>query len=372
MYVNEAFKITMYQLSQKHAEIRLTSLLIIKELFQRSHHFRELLIADFQLFSKLVLEIDPNAPLPPPPAALKQLKLVAMQTIKEWYETYGEIYKKLKIGYQYLKKSRVVDFDDMEARSVHERRRIEEKEAKLTALRLEKLKALTEEVSTEETEIVDCLAQIENGLELLLPDEFAIKEPNRNKGPNSSDTCDFRAHGITNNATFSLVIDVQPFQTIQVNQDNREIIRCMQEQYRLLTSRFLPVVFKWNILSAKLGSEEQLQKKILDLKLRVELAIKKYQEINLSSCIADSHSDATSDSDLETVPDLDNYGENISNVFSATDGVGDDTVKTGPQTNGGPSRKRRRKEDERTLPFDIDSYATSQFDTPIPTFSRYL
>ncbi|XP_057376484.1 UV-stimulated scaffold protein A-like [Daphnia carinata] len=366
VYVNEAFKIVIHHLSQMHSEIRLSSLLIIKELFKRSHHFRELLIADFQCFSKLVLEIDPNTPLPPPSTALKQLKVLATKTIKEWYETYGETYKKLKIGFQYLKKSKVVDFEDMEARSAQERQRMQEKEAKLTAVRKEKLKVLKEEVTTEEIEIRDCLTQIENGLELLLPDEFAIKAPNGCEDPDSSDTCDFRAHGISNNATFSLVIDVQPFQIIEVNQHNRELIRCMQDQYRLLTGRWLPAVFKWNIISAKLGAEEKLQKSILDLKMKVELTIKKYQETNLASCKLHSDLDCSSDSDLETVPDLDSHEENLTDIFSTTDA----TVETKPESHGYLCRKRRRKNNERTLPLDIDSYATSLSSVPAPTFSR--
>lgn len=124
----------MHQLNQKHSEVRLACLLIFKELFQRSHYFRELLVADFQDFSKLVLDIDARYPLPPPPAALKQLKVTAMKTIKEWYEVYGEAYKKLKIGYLYLKKSKAVDFEDMEARSAQERTRIQEKEERLFKL----------------------------------------------------------------------------------------------------------------------------------------------------------------------------------------------------------------------------------------------
>ncbi|KAI9561766.1 hypothetical protein GHT06_012727 [Daphnia sinensis] len=369
VYVNEAFKIVMHQLSQMHSEIRLSSLLIIKELFQKSHHFRELLIADFQFFSKLVLEIDPNAPLPPPLAALKQLKVLATKTIKEWHETYGETYKKLKIGFQYLKNSKLVDFEDMEARSVQERQRIQEKETKLTAVRQAKLKALNEEVTTEEIEINDCLTQIENGLELLLPDEFAIHAPNRCENPDTNtDTCDFRAHGISNNATFSLVIDVQPFQVIEVSQDNQEIIRYMQDQYRLLTVRWLPAVFKWNITSAKLGAEEKLQKRILDLKIKVELTIKKYQETNLASCKLESDLDSSCDSDLETVPDLDNDEENSTDIFSTTDA----TVETKSETHRCLFRKRRRKSNERTLPLDIDSYATSQSNVPAPTFSRNI
>jgi hypothetical protein len=355
----------MHQLNQKHSEVRLACLLIFKELFQRSHYFRELLVADFQDFSKLVLDIDARYPLPPPPAALKQLKVTAMKTIKEWYEVYGEAYKKLKIGYLYLKKSKAVDFEDMEARSAQERTRIQEKEERLLALKQIKLKTLMEELASEEADLIDCITQIENGFELLFPDEFSLKEPSKCAGPSDSDTLDFRAHGITNNATFNLVIEVQTTQTIHVTEDNREIIKCVQDQYRLLTSRFLPAVFKWNITAAKLGADERLQKKILDLKLKVELAIKKYQELNLSSCSTEL--DSSSESDLETVADLNNYENEVTEVISDNS---DELEDSTPRSIRSPAKKKKKVDNERRLPLDIDSYASSQSNIPVPTFSR--
>ncbi len=374
IYVTEIFKIIMHQLGQKHSEVRLASLHIVKELFQRSHCFRELLAADFQDFSKLVLDIDPKAPLPPPPAALKQLKLTAMKMIKEWYEVYGEAYKKLKIGYLYLKKSKAVDFEDMEARSTQERLRIEAREAKLNSMKQEKLNKLMEELSSEETELLGCVTQIENGFVLLVPDEFEIKEtitPTDLASEPSTSNCDFRAHGMTN-PNFNLVIQVNPFK-IEVSRDNQEIVQCLQDQYRLLTARFSPMVFKWNVTAAKLGAEERVQKRILDLKLKVELAAQKYQELNLSHCNVnipmESSSDA--DSDLETVPDVDFQYENETLKF-VDNLVGDPALDNKPGTSRISDKVNRkfRKGSPAKLPLDIDSYATSQSSLPQPTFSQ--
>ena len=206
--------------------------------------------------------------------------------------------------------------------------------------------------------MINCATQVENGFELLLPDEFSIKEHGKCGDPINSDTCDFRAHGITNNATFNLVIEVQTSQTIQVTEDNHEIIRCMQDQYRLLTSRFLPMVFKWNIIATKLGADERLQKKILDLKLKIELIIKKYQELNLSSC--NTQVDSSSESDLETVPDLDiNYENDVNSDII------DVTPDCKQRPSGRPAPKKQRIDDKRKLPLDIDSYASSQSAAPI-------
>ena len=361
-YVVEVFKVLMHHLNEKHSEIRLATLNIMKDLFTRSHTFRELLAADFQNFSKLVLDIDPKAPLPPPPAALKQLKVTAMKTIKEWYEVYGAAYKKLKIGFLYLKNSKAVDFEDFEARSLQERLRIEERETKVNLMKQEKLSAIQKEISDEETEMLDCIAQLKNGFSLLVNDDFKLNE--RPVNSPGSPNGDLRVHGMAN-PQFSLLIEVQPFQ-IQVTPDNEEVIRCIQDQYRLLTHRFLPIVYKWNISATKLGADGTLQKKILDFKGEIEFVLKKYQEMNLSNCKIDNEEDS-SDSDLETVPDAENENdEAFSFDFDYLD------ERAGPS--GVPARipkRNQRQTEAKTLPLDIDSYATSQSSLQLPTFSMY-
>lgn len=373
VYVTEVFKILMHQLNQKHSEIRLATLNIMKDLFKRSHTFRDLLASDFQEFSKLVFDIDPKAPLPPPAAALKMLKVTAMKTVKDWYEVYGEAYKKLKIGFLYLKNSKVVDFEDFEARTLQERLRSEEREAKLNLIKHEKLNGIRKEISDEETEILECVAQLKNGFELLLNDDFKLTKESvdSQEHDNSTTSSDLRVHGLTN-PQFSLLIEVQPFQ-IKVTRDNKEIIQCIQDQYRLLLNRFLPLVFKWNISAAKLGAEEPLQKKILDLKSEVELVVERYQKLNLPSCKLETNLENSSDSesDLETVPDVENYeDESLSYAELFGNDVSDPEQLPGPSRIPSRNVKRRIKQTEqKCLPSDIDSYATMQSSLQLPTFS---
>ena len=54
-YVKHCFYLVMTQLEKDHSEIRLSSLLIIDEIFNRSHCFRDLLLKDFQNFLELTL-----------------------------------------------------------------------------------------------------------------------------------------------------------------------------------------------------------------------------------------------------------------------------------------------------------------------------
>ena len=54
-YVRHVFYLLMTRLEKDHAEVRLSAFQIARELFVRSHCFRDLLLSDFQRFLELVL-----------------------------------------------------------------------------------------------------------------------------------------------------------------------------------------------------------------------------------------------------------------------------------------------------------------------------
>lgn len=96
------------QLNQEHAEIRFSAFQIVDELFTRSHQFRTLIISNFQEFLELTVETDYEQPLPPPYEVAQKLKKTAIKSIQEWYEKYGEAYKKLSLGHHFLKQNKKV------------------------------------------------------------------------------------------------------------------------------------------------------------------------------------------------------------------------------------------------------------------------
>ena len=53
--MRQAHRVLLSQLEREHAEVRRSTVQVIDELFHRSHCFRELLLADFQLFIELTL-----------------------------------------------------------------------------------------------------------------------------------------------------------------------------------------------------------------------------------------------------------------------------------------------------------------------------
>lgn len=98
----------MSRLAEGHAEVRLSALQMAAELFSRSHHFRTLLVSNLQEFLELTVETDPEQPLPPPKEVARRLKTLAIRTVQDWQATYGQAYKKLALGYHFLKQVKKV------------------------------------------------------------------------------------------------------------------------------------------------------------------------------------------------------------------------------------------------------------------------
>ncbi|XP_038070898.1 UV-stimulated scaffold protein A-like [Patiria miniata] len=168
-YIEHAFNLLSSQLAEDHAEIRLSSFQIMNELFNRSHRFRELLVADMQEFLELTVGTTSDMPLPPPRAAAKLLKEQALKAIQEWNAKYGKAYKKLALGYGFLKYNKMVDFANLEASSAAERRAQADRQAKLQLAQAQRISKTLNDMDEIIPEINECLTQIDNCFELLLP-----------------------------------------------------------------------------------------------------------------------------------------------------------------------------------------------------------
>ncbi|XP_019381791.1 PREDICTED: UV-stimulated scaffold protein A [Gavialis gangeticus] len=171
-HINHAYHLLMTQLNKEHAEIRFSAFQIVDELFTRSHQFRALIISNFQEFLELTVETDHEQPLPPPKEVAHKLKKAAIKSVQDWHEKYGEAYKMLSLGYHFLKQNKKVDFQDVNARTLAERRREEEKRKRLENINKEKVRRAQEEMAEMSKEIQDTLTEMENCFRLLMPDPF--------------------------------------------------------------------------------------------------------------------------------------------------------------------------------------------------------
>lgn len=121
------------------------------------------------------METDSEQPLPPPKEVARKLRSLAIQTVQSWQATYGTAYKKLALGYHFLKQVKKVrhqagavlvsllmlhsdprnvcfyavcqvDFQDVEARTVAERRREEERQQRREAMYRERVEAAAKDM----------------------------------------------------------------------------------------------------------------------------------------------------------------------------------------------------------------------------------
>ncbi|XP_070692933.1 UV-stimulated scaffold protein A isoform X2 [Pempheris klunzingeri] len=184
--IEHVYHSVMSQLNQEHAEIRLSAFQIASELFSRSHHFRTLLVDNFQEFLELTVETDSEQPLPPPKEVAKKLRSLAIQTVQSWQASYGTAYKKLALGYHFLKQVKKVDFQDAEARTVAERRREEERQRKMARIYKERKEAACKEMEEAYQEIEATLTEMDSCMRLLLPEfDLAGVQTGNSSPPNS-------------------------------------------------------------------------------------------------------------------------------------------------------------------------------------------
>ncbi|KAM9027437.1 UV-stimulated scaffold protein A [Ara ararauna] len=359
-HISHAYHLLLTRLREEHAEMRFSAFQIVQELFSRSHQFRTLLISNFQDFLELTVGIDHEQPLPPPKEVAQKLRKETIKSVQEWHEKYGEAYKKLALGYHFLKQNKKVDFEDVHARTMAERRREEEKQKRLDNVYKEKAKRAEKEMEEMSQEIADTLTEMESCFRLLLPDPFDFTvhdtelEPDKQmsanedrpaspwssqmevnqsylecmddeqpccskdilsqcvrtdkeldekqKKPEQEDldggTCSevqsgflaldddddyetfVRNHGLISHK-YTLDIEISTDIKVRENEDNTAIINNVMDAHRLLRNKFWPSVQSWIQLFTKAGINDDRLRCAIDLKNKMETAMKKYKEMNI-------------------------------------------------------------------------------------------
>ena len=366
VYVKHVYHLVLTQLKKNHAEIRLSSLQIINELFLRSHTFREMLLIDFQIFLELTVETDYKQPLPPPKSAAKVLKEKVIEAIGSWHGKFGPHYKKLDLGYNYLKRVKNVEFNSHTARTEAERRQSEERERRKRNMINGQIIRVENEMSDMISEMELCATEMENCFKLLLPhpDDYEVhcadksasssselmQMPNHEDVTKSQDerevTEDVGEKEVIDNKMDSQITDVvcekvkdegneqllsnhglaiRSYQlTIRLDKsgpeieetvDNSIVLKTVREFYKELTHKHLPMLNKWlSVLSKGEGMQLKIQQ-LIDLKRTLEASKSKSLELKITPLVdnvksvsthenADSSSDEDDDTeDFEEVPE---------------------------------------------------------------------
>nr|XP_045017583.1 UV-stimulated scaffold protein A isoform X1 [Jaculus jaculus]XP_045017584.1 UV-stimulated scaffold protein A isoform X1 [Jaculus jaculus] len=420
--LSHAYRLLMTQLTQDHAEIRLSAFQIMDELFSRSHQFRMLLISDFQEFLELTLGTDHDQPLPPPREVAQRLRQAAMQAVESWNEKFGEAYKKLALGYHFLRHTKKVDFQDVNARTVAERKREEEKQKHMDKIHRESAERAEREMEEMSDEIRCCLTEVENCFRLLVPLELLDEVPDTTEGcvpcslspgwvapcgsvplgpqdeeqpccskdlsasachigpaaggepppqtvtQDSSEDEDedsgpeefLRNHGL---GSHKYTLDVE-FSTdgpkVQENEDNLAVLHAARDALKLIRNKFLPAVYSWVQRFTRAGIYDAHLKRAVDLKLELELALKKYEELDIKPkggqrCRTEALEDSEDeDEDFVEVPEKEGYEPHIPNYLRAEYGLEPkaplQTPGKGTAVQVSQGRRRIRREEEASDP----------------------
>ena len=362
VYVKHAYHLILTQLKKNHAEIRLSSFQIINELFFRSHAFREMLLIDFQIFLELTLETDYKQLLPPPASAAKILKEKALEAIDSWHRKFGSHYKKLDLGYSYLKRVKNVELSDHLARSQAESRQVEDRERRKRNIINGQIIRVENEMSEMISEMELCATEIENCFKLLLPhpDEYEVhcaresalseleqiadtvvnksqdgtevaKNLIGNQTPDSMEEdkitdksqendpkVDTDEELVTDHGlgTRSYQLTIRLDKTgpkIRETSDNSIVLNTAREFYKELNHKHLPMINKWiSVLNKGEGTQQKIQE-LIDLKETLDNAKTKFLELkitplpdtkNSQSASTESSSDEEDDiEDFEDVPE---------------------------------------------------------------------
>ncbi|XP_049742529.1 UV-stimulated scaffold protein A isoform X1 [Elephas maximus indicus] len=337
-----AYHLLMSQLNQEHAEIRLSAFQVVDALFARSHQFRVLVVSNFQEFLELTLGTDHEQPLPPPREVAQKLRRAAIQAVERWNEKYGEAYKKLALGYHFLRHNKQVDFQDVNARTLAERKREEEKQKRLDNIYKERAKQAEREMEELSEEIRSCLTEVENCFQLLVPFDLATgpgatcpvvaprvaaedAPPSSSLGPAPPGPQDeeqpccsralpafprcleaisrgeaeaapgdlseeehedhleefIRSHGLgSHKYTLDLELCSDTLR-VQEDEDNSAVVHSTRDALKLIQNKFLPSVCSWVQLFTRAGIHDQRLKCAIDLKTELEVTVRKYEELNI-------------------------------------------------------------------------------------------
>uniref|UniRef100_A0A8B9T8Q7 UV-stimulated scaffold protein A n=1 Tax=Anas platyrhynchos TaxID=8839 RepID=A0A8B9T8Q7_ANAPL len=361
-HIGHAYHLLLTRLREPHAQVRLSAFQALRELFTRSHRFRTLLIADFQEFLELAVGTEHRQPLPPPAEVAQKLRKAALHCVQDWHDKYGEAYKKLALGYHYLRQNKKVDFQDVHARTVAERQREEEKQKRLDNIYKEKAKRAEKEMAEMSQEIAETLTEMENCFRLLLPDpfEFTVNDttPEPHKEMTANEDSPAPALASQTDVTQSyvgFVDDEQPCCSKDIlsahpweiesgalafhDDDYETFVRnhgLISHKYTLdleistgtwnnfsqiagnslcLINKFLPSVQSWIQLFTRAGINDDRLRCAIDLKNKLETAMKKYKEMNICfkerKVVTSDDDDDDDEDEFVEVPEKEGYEPHI-------------------------------------------------------------
>ena len=137
----------------------------------------------------------------------------------------------------------------------------------------ERVKRIKTEMEESYAEMDDCVTQINNCIELLMPkpDNFMFDTGSKDQNESEDEDTDLKSHGILD-AKVKLTIDInlesKQGSHFKINDDNKAIFSNLKDQHALFANKFYPTVKKWLVTLTKAGEncESSFLKKVIDVK----------------------------------------------------------------------------------------------------------
>ncbi|GFS31401.1 UV-stimulated scaffold protein A [Trichonephila inaurata madagascariensis] len=221
-----------------------------------------------------------------------------------------------------------VDFNDMEARNAVQREKHQQEQERLERILSERVSRIRSEMPEISGEISSILLQMENCFKLLVPhateelfscEDFELTnekqlENNDIKTPNISN----QDHDASNSLRHHGINDMKKVITIDftdTNEDTVPVIDNLNDLQKQLSTRYFPMVINWLKTLTKGSNCIDVLKQTIDLRNLIEAALEKYRDLKIKPDTPNCEEDDEDDEFIE-VKEKDGYeAETIKEPF---------------------------------------------------------
>ncbi|ORY02106.1 hypothetical protein K493DRAFT_334739 [Basidiobolus meristosporus CBS 931.73] len=304
------------KLKKRHAQVLNLSLFVLLAKLTysvcRSHHFRLLLSEEFPIFLQYTIGIH-GKDLPPPKESAHKLRELTLDHIKNWNLKFGDTYKQLALGCQYLKNHLQIDFSD---RSTFTRNTLtDEKQERIKAARRKRFDTVKEEMDEQLINILENLKQMDSCFEILVPLYEGSNEdvPTSHTHANEPSIREIvHMHGLGSNR-YKITIDLNRAKEslhIDENPENSAIYETLRESYKVLDHKHLNQVNTWisQLMKSESNNEQDrndLLKKAINVRNALQTAKSKSQDLQIDKAnhvVVNDDDDDESEVEFEEVP----------------------------------------------------------------------
>ncbi|CAK7348712.1 unnamed protein product [Dovyalis caffra] len=241
-------------MKRDHSQVRYLTLLIIDELFMRSKLFRTLVVENLDQLLSLSVGFRRNHPLPAPPAVASVLRSKAIEFLEKWNSSFGNHYRQIRLGFDYLKNALRLQFPNAQANAARVQQERREREMRTKEILVKKFEALKENLSLLKEEIRETVDEIGECLEIV-----KNKEENVLLGVLDDDDEDFEEFRPLELRQLRLD-SLKEGEKVCENSENKVVFDALRELYKLLVSKHL--------ISVQEGISVLIRVEVADTRLR--------------------------------------------------------------------------------------------------------